>query len=168
MRRFILGSTSVHKLEAVRSACVKLGIDAVVSAVGVDSGQNEQPVGFEETLEGALARASFAKSCGEGDSIYVGVESGIINLSRSSTIDLAVIVVLAGDRRIVTTSAGIEFPQECVSIAHQRGFKTTTVGSIIAEKLGGDATDPHFTLTKGMVSRKSTLVQALMLALSQL
>ncbi|MEK7172587.1 MAG: hypothetical protein AAB740_01245, partial [Patescibacteria group bacterium] len=71
-------------------------------------------------------------------------------------------------RRIITTTPGVIFPEDCVAIAKERGFVTTTVGSIIAEKLGGDPTDPHSTLTKGAVSRVQTLVAGLIIALSQI
>ncbi len=161
-----LGSTSTHKLDAVHQACQKLGLGAVVSGVKTSSGQNEQPVGFDETFGGALTRASSAKSQ-TPDSIAVGIESGIFRFGV--TLDIAVIVVLTPDgQQIVTTSEGIQFPEECVRLAEERGFKTTTVGSVITEQLGGDPTDPHSVLTKGKVTRTMTLVDALTTALQQL
>ena len=85
------------------------------------------------------------------------------------TLDIAVIVILTPDgRQIVTTSEGIEFPEEYVEIAEERGFETTTVGSVITERLSGDPTDPHSVLTKGKVTRTKTLVDALKTALHQL
>jgi len=54
-----------------------------------------------------------------------------------------------------------------VRIAEKRGFKTTTVGSIITEQLGGDPTDPHSTLTSGKISRTMTLIDAVATALQQ-
>jgi len=85
------------------------------------------------------------------------------------TLDIAVLVILTPDgRQIITTSEGVQFPEECVRIAEKLGFKTTTVGSIITEKLGGDPTDPHSVLTKGKVTRTMTLVDALTVALQQL
>jgi hypothetical protein len=55
-----------------------------------------------------------------------------------------------------------------VEIAEERGFETTTVGSVITERLGGDPTDPHSVLTNGKVTRTMTLVDALTIALQQL
>ncbi len=164
-----LGSTSSHKLEAVRKACQRLGVEAVVSGVKTSSGQNEQPVGFEETFNGALTRATAAKAEGAG-SIAVGIESGIFRFgSPSVTLDIAVIVVLTIDgRQIVTTSEGIRFPEEYVKVAEGRGFQNTTVGSVITEQLGGDPTDPHSVLTQGKVTRSMTLVDALVVALRQI
>jgi non-canonical (house-cleaning) NTP pyrophosphatase len=164
--KITLGSMSTHKLNAVRQACQELGLDAVVLGVKTQSGQNEQPVGFDETFGGALNRATSAMSQNP-DSIAIGIESGIFHFGV--TLDIAVIVVLTpDDRRIVTTSEGIEFPEEFVRIAEERGFETTTVGSVITERLGGDPTDPHSVLTKGKVTRTKTLVDALKTALHQL
>jgi len=53
-------------------------------------------------------------------------------------------------------------------IAKECGFATTTVGSVIVEKLNGDPTDPQSTLTNGIVSRAKTLVDGLVVALAQL
>jgi len=166
-----LGSTNEHKLAAVKKACQQLGLTASISGVKTASGQNEQPVGLSETFEGALNRAQGAQTQNP-EAIAIGIESGIFRTNNEKlplTIDLAVIVVLTPDnRRIVVTTPGIVFPEDCVEIAKERGFATTTTGSVIAEKLGGDGTDPHSTLTNGAVSRTKTLVDGLVVALSQL
>lgn len=169
--RLTLGSTSAHKLDALRQACSILGHDAVViNGTKTSSGQNEQPVGFDETHNGAWRRAILAQKTDEG-SIGVGIESGIFRFGKdkSLTLDIAVVVVLTVEgRRIITTSQGVEFPEEYVRIAEERGFAYTTVGSVITEKLGGDPTDPHSTLTNGKVTRSATLVDALVVALRQI
>lgn len=152
----------------MRDACECLGVTAEVIGIEASSGQNKQPIDFRETYNGALARATFVKENDPGDNVYIGIESGIINILPIHAMDIAVIIVLAGNRRIVATSAGVEFPQSCMAVACHRGFKTTTAGSVVAEKLGGDATDPHSSLTNQKVSRRDTLVQALTIALSQL
>lgn len=169
--KIVLGSTSQHKIEAVEQACQQLGLIASVVGVKAASGQNEQPVGLSETFEGALSRAQGAKAQNP-DAVAIGIEGGIFRTNNEQlplTIDLAVIVVLTPDnRRIVATTPGVVFPEDCVAIAKERGFATTTAGSVIAEKLGGDPTDPHSTLTKGAVSRAQTLVAGLVVALSQI
>lgn len=161
-----LGSTSAHKIAAVKEACDQLGIKAIVTGVKTPTGQNEQPVGFDETYAGAYTRAVCAKAL-HVDSIAIGIESGIFRFGP--TLDIAVIVVLPKDgRRIITTSEGVKFPEGYVKIAEERGFATTTVGSVITEQLGGDPTDPHSVLTNGRVTRTMTLVSALTTALRQL
>ncbi|OGZ83558.1 MAG: hypothetical protein A2599_00090 [Candidatus Staskawiczbacteria bacterium RIFOXYD1_FULL_39_28] len=167
--RIIVGTKNSHKLEAVESACGRVGIKAPkILGLKIPSGQNEQPVGLEETYEGALARAVGAqKEFIDPWGIFVGIESGIVRIQPTAYVDLAVVVVITSERRIVATSSGVGFPYDYVATARIRGFETTTVGSVIAEKTGCDGTDPHSTLTHGKVSRKDILVQALTIALSQ-
>lgn len=174
--KIIVGSTSEHKLGAVREACEKLGIAAEVSGIKTSSDVNEQPCGMRETILGAHTRAMNACEKLDDESVfYVGIENGIITertrlVDANAVIDFAAVVIIpgSGNRRVIATSAGIEFPMEDYLEAYNRGFETTTIGSIIAEKTGCDAADPHSYLTHGKVSRKDILVQALMIALSQL
>lgn len=162
--KIVVGSTSPHKLEAVREACQRIGLDAEVVGCKAPSHVNEQPVGFDETLQGAGNRATFATVFTNAD-VAIGIENGLV----SYLLDVAVIVLItADDRRIVTTSTGVRFPRDCYDEAAERGFSRTTVGSVFAEKYGGDATDPQSTITKNKVSRKDMLVQALMAALAQI
>ena len=165
----VLGSTSSHKLDAVRQACHSLGLQVTIEGIKAASGQNEQPVGFKETFAGALTRAQAARSR-DTQAVAIGIESGIFHIPRSTiTLDIAVIVLLTLDGlQIVTTTNGVQFPKECVKIAKKRGFNKTTVGAVIAEKFGGDPNDPHATITQGKVTRTGTLIPALVSALEQL
>lgn len=165
----VLGSTSAHKLSAVKQACQQVGLQAKVEGIKAASGQNEQPVGFQETFAGALTRALVAKSQ-YPQAVAIGIESGIFHIPRSAiTLDLAVIVVLTLDGlQIITTTQGVQFPKECVKLAKKRGFDKTTVGAIITEKFGGDPNDPHATITQGKITRTGTLIPALISALEQL
>ena len=161
-----LGSTSVHKREAIEDACRKLGIKAKIGESSVESKINAQPYGFDETLVGATNRAQQAQA-ENPRAVAIGIENGIIAI-RDKFIDVAVIVVLTPDgKSFVGTSAGVEFPKEAVEIARSRGFKSTTAGSIIAETMGGSSTDPHATLTNGKVNRKEILTEAIAAALSR-
>lgn len=167
--KVVLGSTNPYKLDAVRKACERLGIRASVSSVKTSSGQNEQPVGFEQTFAGALTRAKSARAQNI-DAIAVGVENGVFIFGVEELFfDVAVIVLITPDnRQILTTSAGIIFPKDYVKIAESRRFESTTIGSVIAEKLGGNPVDPHSTLTKGRVSRTMILTDALIVAFAQI
>lgn len=169
MEKIIVGSTSVHKIEAVKEALLRLGIKAEVIGVKTESEINEQPVGFVETHEGAARRV---KQLSQNYSQYirVGIESGIMQWSAVYTVDMAVVAVRTPhpDNNIyIATSPGIRFPHECVMRAAPY-FEKETVGTYIAEKFGGDRTDPHTTLTYGRISRKETLIQGIMLAFAQI
>ncbi len=169
--KIIIGSTSIHKINAVRQACQELGIKANIKNVYAPSGQNAQPVGFDETFSGAYARAKFAQA-NEPDTIAIGIESGIFRISnydKQITLDIAIIVVLTPcGRCIITTTESIQLPEKYVSIAEQRGFASTTVGSVLAEQCGGDSTDPHSIITKGKLTRTATFVSTLKSAFAQI
>lgn len=168
--KIILGSDSPQKIEAVRLACARIPLIAKVTGIKTNSGQNEQPVGFHETYNGACTRASTAKA-NKTDVIAIGIESGIFchYKSKSVTLDIAVIVILPMEgHQIVTTSMGLVLPEKYVETARRIGFQNTTVGSVIAEKLGGDTRDPHAALTDGKITRIETLTDALVIALRQL
>ncbi len=166
--KIVVGSTSFLKIAAVNEACTILGLDAEVTGVETNSGQNAQPFGLSETLDGARTRA--LKAMRGDDSVVIGIENGVFRPgSEPLILDIAVIVVITKESRtIITTSSGIQFGFAHFKIAEGYGFEKTTVGSVIAERLGGDPRDPHSTVTEGKVSRQSLLVDALVVALKQL
>ena len=170
MCHMVVGSMSRHKLDAVRWACDRIGmISAIVSGIRTDSGQNEQPVGFDETFDGASARARSVKDR-YPDRVAIGIESGIFRIGEDDpvTCDMAVVVVRTEPGvRIMTTSSALVIPERFVEMAESRGFGNTTVGSVIASELGGDPADPHSLLTGGLVSRMETLADALCVVLRQ-
>ncbi|MEI6042490.1 MAG: DUF84 family protein [bacterium] len=168
--RVSLGSTSSQKLAAVVQAFEALDIEATITGVYASSEQNDQPVGHDETFKGALNRALRAQARDPG-SMAIGIESGIIRFKakKPTTQDVAVIVILTTEgRQIIKTSEGFEFPEDCVEIAKKRGFEATTVGSVIAEKFGGDPADPHFTLSDEKTSRTTIITKALVEALKEI
>jgi non-canonical (house-cleaning) NTP pyrophosphatase len=166
----VLGSTSKHKLAALQEACDSLAIfNATIIGFKASSNVSEQPVGFNEMFIGAQQRARGAQEHSPG-SYAIGIESGIIRFSAESpvTLDIAAVVLITPDGDIkMTTSAGVQFPEQYVQLAGNRGFDTTTVGTIVTEKLGGDHTDPHATLTDGKMTRTYTLIDALVILLRQ-
>jgi non-canonical (house-cleaning) NTP pyrophosphatase len=167
----ILGSTSACKRAALVEACVRLGLTASIDTIRARSEQDLQPMGLDAMMRGARTRALCARSACPG-SIAIGIENGIISGDSGNEcvfLDLAALVMIAPpSREIMALSPGIEIPEKYVRIARERGFARTTVGSVIAENLGGDPTDPHSVLTKGMISRKEMLVNGLIAAFAQL
>jgi len=98
-----------------------------------------------EALTGARNRAHGAKKSRPDGTIFVGIESAVMDIGF--IVDVAVIVVLDGDVEFHATSTGVAFPREDYDVARARGFDTTTVGKVIAERLKTDPTDPHYRLT---------------------
>lgn len=164
-----VGSTSDIKYNAVKNACDILGIEASISkvATNIKLGAEAQPVGFERIAQLSSHKASYVRNK-YPSAISIGIENGILKCGQL-VIDIAVITVSRpNERDIRITSSGIEFPYSCFKIAEKRGFYITTVGQVIAEKMGGSHDDPHSTLTGGKISREKLLTDALVIALSQL
>lgn len=167
MKKVIVGSTSGHKIGAVHA--VVRHLDRFVEVIGVEtrSGQNAQPVGFAETILGARTRALEARKL-YPDCMCIGIESGLLRCpALAASIDFAVVAVITprGAWSYATTP-GLQFLEDFVEEAEEAGFKTTTAGSIHANHLGGDPTDPHATLTQGSISRVGTLIEGIKLALA--
>lgn len=175
--RVFVASTSVHKVNPVRDILQEWHPDRRVEVSGVKakSSINEQPIGAEETLLGALNRLNHTKEM-IGSQPYdriVAIENGIlpVNLGREMRfLDQGwVIVETKSGLSVVSHSTGIEFPSAAFLEAQRRGFGTTTVGSVLAELTEGlDSTDPHKNLTNFRISRAEMLNQAIRAALGQL
>jgi non-canonical (house-cleaning) NTP pyrophosphatase len=170
---FVLGTTNEHKIGALRKVIKDLGITAEVTGCKVSSGQNEQPVGYDEGRLGALTRARNAFATGHhevNNTFFVGIESFIVSDGKTSCLDMASIVICNFDGQVVSesTSPGVQFPMDAYLTARDKGFNTTTVGSQVAKLYGGDGTDPHSTLTQGGLTRTETLVSGLIVAVKQL
>ena len=104
--------------------------------------------------------------------VLLAFQNGIFSLregDQTHWFDLAWVVAEdAEGNQSFAHSTGIEFDASDVEKARKKGFETTTVGSIIAERTQGDPTDPHFPLTNEVLSRSSILREALKAAIGQL
>lgn len=172
MVRAAIGSTSIHKIGAVKEAFEELGIHIEAAGIKVSSGVNEQPVKTaerDEILEGAMNRASLAHEGGEYD-CSIGIENGI-EFQKTDTIafvsDFARVVLLTSKATIVTTSAGHTVNIEDAEEAQRRGFDKHTVASVTAERTGCDKNDATPYYTNGKITRADLLKQAVKLAIAQ-
>ncbi len=78
VRRVLVGSTNPVKIGAVRAVLARVAPDAVVDGIAVTSSVPDQPVGDEETIRGALARARGVLALGGAD-LGVGIEGGVVH-----------------------------------------------------------------------------------------
>lgn len=178
---YYVASTSTHKIGAVKSVLESLDRPTTyeVEGIGTASEINEQPVGHEEILQGALnrlnnmkksLRAGSAKTKIGSSPILVSIENGIYNVG-DRWFDIAYVVLEDNGGNIaIATSEAIEYPLEFVEEARGRGFASTTVTSIMAEKLQDPSigTDPHKYLTRGKITRQQFLEHAFKVAKCQL
>lgn len=77
-RAIAVGSTNPVKIDAVRAVLGPLSRHATISGIAVASTVPDQPVGDDETIRGALARAEAALAA-TGADFGVGIEGGIVN-----------------------------------------------------------------------------------------
>lgn len=160
MKTIALGSTSEHKISAATEALKRLALEFELKAVKTKSGVPEQPIGIDETMQGAWNRAVQAMADQPQAQYGLGVESGLVPLG-TEFLDMAVVALVARDGTShYSTSAGLQFPKEVVvkSIASRQA---KTAGDFLAEATGCDGTDPHAHLTKGKVRRNKTLEDAI-------
>jgi inosine/xanthosine triphosphatase len=76
MLHIAVGSKNPAKLTAVRAAFEKIGYEVEVSGLSVPSGVADQPFSDEETIRGALNRATLAVQSGDYD-YGIGLEGGV-------------------------------------------------------------------------------------------
>ena len=77
IRSIAVGSTNPVKLAAVRAVLGALAPSATIASVAVASTVPDQPFGDDETIRGALARASAAREALSAD-LGVGLEGGVV------------------------------------------------------------------------------------------
>ena len=181
-RVYYVASTSAHKIGAVKNVLESMGPTVeryTVEGVRAASGINEQPVGHEETLQGAFNRLNNMKEQLRTRSaetnidilkILVSIENGIYR-AADRWFDIAYVVIEDNRGNIaISPSAGIEYPSQFVDETRNRGFASTTVASVMAEKLQDASieTDPHKYLTGGRITRQQLLEEAFEAAQHQL
>jgi inosine/xanthosine triphosphatase len=98
IRRVIVGSTNPVKINAVRAVLARAGVSAAVEGRAVPSSVADQPVGDDETIRGALARARGALAAGDAD-LGVGIEGGVVEEADGGMRTCAWAAVVARDGR---------------------------------------------------------------------
>jgi inosine/xanthosine triphosphatase len=78
-----VGSTNPVKVGAVRAVLGALAPRAHVAGIAVASTVADQPFGDEETIRGALARATAARVAGRAE-LGVGIEGGVVEQADGS------------------------------------------------------------------------------------
>jgi inosine/xanthosine triphosphatase len=77
--RVAVGSTNPVKIAAVRAVVSRIAPGVAVEGLAVPSSVRDQPVGDEETIRGALARAHGALAAVPGADLGVGIEGGVVD-----------------------------------------------------------------------------------------
>lgn len=167
----------VDRVEEQRSGDGGSGEGLRVRGVKAASGINEQPLGNEETIQGALNRLAHAKELAPGADFYAAIENGLLEVpcggeeTRFFDVGWVVLERSSDGWRGMAPSLGVQFDARWVEAAQRSdgGFATTTAGSVIAQDVAGvHKQDPHAWLTGGTLGRPVLLEQAALAALGQL
>jgi inosine/xanthosine triphosphatase len=166
---FVVASMNPVKVHAFQDviktyACFT---DSVVEGKAVPSGVSEQPLSFEETLQGAKNRAINAY----GNCDYsVGIESGIMIISGAEQLYLenCVCVIYDGSRYHIGHSCGFQVPPAVMQaiLAYQMDFAQAFLHCGFSDnpKLG-QAEGAVGLMTSGRITRKEYTSQAIITAL---
>ena len=82
-RSIAVGSTNPVKLGAVRAVLGAIARSATIESIAVASTVPDQPFGDDETIRGAVARATAAQQALSAD-LGVGIEGGVVELPDGS------------------------------------------------------------------------------------
>lgn len=121
-----VGSTNPPKIAGVRAALAPYAPGVHVHGVAVGSGVSEQPVGFEEIVRGARARALAAAAAGDSSGPFdlaVGYEDGLVKLPTDDAagpeawFNLGCAAVQRGEQMRLGFSSGFAYPPACAERA---------------------------------------------------
>ena len=157
-----VGSTNPAKTTAVRAICERAFPGCTVVAVDVPSGVPEQPIGHDQTSEGARNRAHAALAAVEGARMGMGLEGGV-DLD-GSLISCVAVVGAEGQENLTW---GVRFPLPPVVAA--RVLKGEELGPVVDELTGHNESKKQLgavgLLTNGIFTRTEMMQGPLACAL---
>lgn len=159
-----VGTHNPLKVRATRNVMEKIYTNVDVEGIEVDSGVGDQPIGLDETIQGAVNRARNAFLDAD---LSVGIESGLLAAPHSITgyLDLQWCAIYDGERITLGVSAGFEYPPVVV----EEVLKGQEVGEVMDEVTGveklGQKTGAVSILTKGLLDRTENTEQCVLMAM---
>jgi len=164
MMKIKVGTHNPLKVRATRNVMEKIYTNVDVDGIEVDSGVGDQPIGLDETIQGAVNRARNAFLDAD---LSVGIESGLLAAPHSITgyLDLQWCAIYDGERITLGVSAGFEYPPVVV----EEVLKGQEVGEVMDEVTGveklGQKTGAVSILTKGLLDRTENTEQCVLMAM---
>jgi inosine/xanthosine triphosphatase len=150
-----VGSSNPVKIGAVRAVLAPLAPSARIDGIAVDSTVPDQPVGDDETIRGALARASAARDA-LGSDVGVGIEGGVVEQPDGSMRTCAWAVIVDNDGRMGTGgSLAVSLPDSVAAMIRGGMELGHAMDRVVGEhdtKRGKGAVG---ILTAGLVDRQS-------------
>ncbi len=162
--KIAIATASELKIRALKEALRILNIEAEILSGKTSSGVPEQPIGYEETSNGAHNRLMQCKEKFDPD-IAVAIESGLIPI-QESYFDIACVHVISKEgKESIAYSSGYFVPDWIVQEVKQNN---TDIGVVAQRLSGGVDKDPLNYFSKELIKREDLLSQAIVLALVKL
>ncbi len=105
--KIVVGSLNTAKVKAAELGCAAYWPDAEVSGADVPSGVPAQPIGLEQTREGAINRARAAHALGAD--LGIGLEGGVMKMS-GAWIMFGFVAITDGESEVAVMTAGTPLP----------------------------------------------------------
>ena len=165
--KIVIASKNPVKIQAVENGFVEMfpDVSIKIEGVSVPSNVSNQPMGNEETFQGAMNRAKNAQATVPNADFWVGVEGGNIRHSETDMEVMAWIVVLSKEKMGKARTAGFFLPAAVIDLINQ-GYELGHADDIVfkldnsKEKMGSAGL-----LTDGVMNRLRFYVPAVILAL---
>lgn len=162
-----VASTSQLKLTAVKQAFRNIGRPHIVRGYSSESGIPDQPIGFEQTHEGATNRlASLRSQVDISDAILISIENGLIQHSPRFSTDTGVVIASSKNQTYTATSTGLEIPEHILSeVLKPQGRE---LGTIAIEDYDTLDKDLYAGMTHYTLDRIDILTQAITMCIARI
>ncbi len=167
MKTIIVGSENPGKIEAVRIGFTALfpEEEIVLRGIAVPSGVAEQPLGDEETLQGAKNRAENARKEIPDATYFVGLEGGITD-TNTEMAAFAWIVIISQEGKVGKGKTGTFFLPTEIATLIRSGIELGEANDMFfGTKNSKHAGGAVGILTKEALNRPEYYAQAVILAL---
>ncbi len=108
MKSIAVGSTNAAKVNAVLQGVQAYWPTANVTGAEVKSGVPDQPIGFEQTMQGAINRARAAKA--GGADLGIGLEGGVMKIG-GNWVMFSFVAVTDGQKEVAIPTTGTPLPR---------------------------------------------------------
>jgi inosine/xanthosine triphosphatase len=157
VRSVAVGSANPVKVAAVRAVMARVAPQARIEAVTVPSTVRDQPIGDDETIRGALARARGAREAAGAD-LGVGLEGGVVELNTDHSLRTCAwaAVIDPSGRQGVGGSLAMPLPPRVAELIRENGLEL----GLAMDRITGEYNTKHRqgavgVLTAGLVDRQA-------------
>lgn len=162
-----VGSTNPTKVRPVKTVFAHYFGIVKVKGVSVDSGVPEQPMGDEQTYQGALNRAQRALAKVPGAEYGVGIEGGLAQRSYGWFEYSQVVIVNRKGETGMGASSGLVLPNSVLQRIHQGENLEQAIDALFGTQQIGEGIGMFGVMTNRYVTRAVSVKQGVAFALAR-